>query len=211
MRHDRAIAFVPLAVVLAGCAAPIPDDGERIGGDTLSGTPIATQHAPETAILPAEPRPSAWNDSMLVVDATAVGDRDVVEFVDSDVDAGTEHRQVEAALDYYEHGPVGMPANLTVRVTGSRSAADVVVRRGDCGAAAPSCFTAQAPDPDGDGAIERYHRAEIVLDGVPGDAVGWHVGNWLAYLLGAERVEQRQPPFRNADADDRRNEWWDDD
>jgi hypothetical protein len=212
MYHDRALALLVLAVVLADCAsAPIRGAGERIGRDPHPGTPVATQHAPETAILPAEPRPSPWNDSALVVVATPAGDREFDVFRGSDVDAGTEHRQAEAALDCYERGPSGMLASLTVHVTGHRSAADVVVRRGDCGAAAPSCFTAQGPDLDGDGAIEQYHRAAIVLNGVPDDAVGWHVGNWLAYLLGAERVEQRPPPFRNADAGERRSEWWDDD
>ena len=214
----------------AGCAPLIDDSGDVDRPETvtvLTGLSNAsTEHVVRhefghlLGVEHGEPprevmRPNATIETLPRPNATDRAfpwpNRAFAVFLGSDVDAGTEHRQVEAALDYYERAPAGMPANLTFRVTENRSAADVVVRRGDCGAAASSCFTAQGPDPDGDGAIEQYHRAAIGLDGVPDDAVGWHVGNWLAYVPGAESAYGRPPPFRNADTDDRRSEWWDDD
>ncbi|GAB7095650.1 hypothetical protein JCM30237_28040 [Halolamina litorea] len=126
------------------------------------------------------------------------------------VDGDTDRRQVGHALDYYERGPDGVPANLSLTTTDNRSAADIVVRRGDCGGTAASCFTVRGPDPDGDDTVEQYHRAVITLDGVPADAVGWHVGNWLAYLFGAEEPAERPEPFRNASPEDRRDRWWED-
>ena len=100
MHHDRATRLLALAVVLAGCAAPIPGGSERIGGDPHPGTPVATQQTPETPVPTAEPRSNLSN-------------------------ASTEH----------------------------------VVR----------------------------HE--------------------FSHLLGAERVEQRPPPIRNADVGERRSEW----
>ena len=214
----------------AGCAPLIerPDDvGRPVEVTALTGLSNAsTEHVirhefghllgiehgePPRAVM----RPNATIETLPQPNATERSfpwpDREFAVFLGSEIDAGADREQVRHALDYYERRPAGALANLTFTVIENRTAADLVVRRGGCANAAPSCFTARGPDPDGDGAIEQYHRGEIVADGVPPDALGWHVGNWLAYLLGAERVEERPPPFRGADAEDRRSEWWDDD
>lgn len=143
-------------------------------------------------------------------------DRQFTVYLDLDgaPDPDAAARQVQHALAYYERGPEGAPANLSFTVVQNRSAADVVVRYGDadaCRDGAPSCLLTRGPDPDGDGAVEEYHWGRITLAGVDTAAVGWHVGNWLAYALGAEKRDQRPPPFRDAGPVERRSDWWEDD
>jgi hypothetical protein len=66
-------------------------------------------------------------------------------------------------------------------------------------------------DPDGDGALERYTRLEIVVVGLDTEAVGWHVGRWLGVGFGLDADASFPPPLReNATYEDRRSEWWTD-
>ena len=120
--------------------------------------------------------------------------------------------QVTRALDYYEDGPPGAPDNLTFEYVDDPAAADVVVEfagEGACGGArVASCIRTQGADPDGDGAVETYSNLTVTLSGVPTDAVGWHVGYWLAQSLGAEDDAEKPPPFRNATPRERRSAWW---
>jgi hypothetical protein len=126
-------------------------------------------------------------------------------------DPATARKQVRHALAYYEDDPPGMPSNLTFETVSNASEADIVVRYAEtsaCGSGGGSCWTVNGPDPDGDGAIERYEYLAIDLVGVDTEAVGWHVGYWLAHVFGAEDDVEKPPPFRDADYRDRRSEWW---
>lgn len=153
------------------------------------------------------PQPNAtdrafpWNDSTFTV---YLDDRGVER-------PETVRSQVDHALGYYEDGAPGMPNNLTFRYVDDPARADVVIRfrdRASCQDGSGSCAAARGPDPDGDGAIETYGRLTITLVDVDPEAVGWHVGNWLAYGLGAEAERERPPPFRDADYEERRGRWW---
>ncbi|MFB6123334.1 MAG: matrixin family metalloprotease [Haloferacaceae archaeon] len=163
------------------------------------------------SVLYTEPQPNAtdrafpWDDAefTVAVDATNA----------SDPDGARE--QVSHALDYYESGAPGTPSNVTFTRVGGADAGDeqaeVVVRFGateTCSKPEGSCVNTVGTDPDGDGAIEVYTRAEIVLLSVDTPAVGWHVGYWLAFVFGAESDAEKPPPFRDADYRDRRSEWW---
>jgi hypothetical protein len=119
--------------------------------------------------------------------------------------------QVDRALAYYEAGAPGMPSNVTFRAAPTERDAEIVVRyaaTAPCGSGPGSCWVTRGPDPDGDGRIERYDTLQIYVLGVETDAVGWHVGYWLAQGLGAEDDAEKPPPFRDADYRDRRSEWW---
>ncbi|SFR69908.1 matrixin [Halogeometricum limi] len=126
-------------------------------------------------------------------------------------DAAAKRQQVRHALDYYERGAPGMPDNLTFTVVDDPAGADVVVEFAEtspCSPNAASCGATRGWDPDGDGAVETYSDVRIVLVDLETDAVGWHVGYWLAFSLGAERDEEKPAPFRDASYSDRRSEWW---
>jgi hypothetical protein len=119
--------------------------------------------------------------------------------------------QVRHALDYYERGAPGMPDNLTFSFVDDPERADVVVEFADeppCSPNAASCGATRGWDPDGDGAVETYSHLTVVLADPDTDAVGWHVGYWLAFALGAEDPAEMPEPFRDASYHDRRGEWW---
>lgn len=128
-------------------------------------------------------------------------------------DTAAAEGQVDHALDYFAEGAVSAPTNLSFERVDSPEQADVVVRYRDakaCNKEIRSCFVTTGTDPDGDGAIEQYRTVTITLYGVDTAAIGWHVGNWLAYVFGAEAKAQRPPPFRDASYEERRSEWWTD-
>ncbi|SFK58841.1 hypothetical protein SAMN04487950_0049 [Halogranum rubrum] len=162
------------------------------------------------SVLHTQPRLNAterdfpWRDAVFTV---YVDDANT-----SDPDATRE--QVDHALDYYESGADGnarVPENISFEYVDSPEDADVVVRFSEtspCGEDAGSCFQTLGPDPDGDGAIETYTKLRITLVGLDTPAIGWHVGNWLAYGLGMEDPNERPEPFRDASYRDRRSAWW---
>ena len=158
-----------------------------------ASTALSTTPQPD-----ATDRPFPWNDGAFAVHVDA-GDAD---------DPDAFRSQVGHALDYYAAGAPGMPANLTFSHVDDADDADLVVRAGDCGQRAASCANTRGPDPDGDGAIERYTHLTVTVDGLDADAVGWHVGYWLAYGFGAEADAEKPPPFRDASYAERRSEWW---
>jgi hypothetical protein len=121
--------------------------------------------------------------------------------------------QVGHALDYYAEGAPGMPDNLTFQRVDDPDEADVVVDFSDTSPCGPddeagSCVGTRGTDPDGDGAIEQYERTRITLVQLDTEAVGWHVGYWLAYALGTEADADKPDPFRDASYEERRSEWW---
>lgn len=157
------------------------------------------------SVLYTEPRPNAterafpWADAEFTVRVEAANASDP---------AGARS-QVGHALMYYEDGPPGMPTNLTFERTDAD--AELLVRFGAtdaCRASSGSCIGTYGTDPDGDGAIERYTRVEITLVGLDTEAVGWHVGYWLAHAFGAEADAEKPPPFRDASGRERRSAWW---
>jgi hypothetical protein len=175
-------------------------------GQTHADAPSSVMQA--KSVIYTEPKPDAterdfpWDDSEFTVhvDAANASDPDGVR------------RQTDRALTYYENDPPGMPGNLSFdRVASPTPDTEVRVRFGavpDCEPSAGFCVESYGTDPDGDGAIETYTRIEIRLVGVDTDAVGWHVGYWLAHALGAEADEEKPPPFRDAGYRERRGAWW---
>jgi hypothetical protein len=119
--------------------------------------------------------------------------------------------QVRHALDYYERGAPGMPNNLTFTFVEKEAAADVTVsfaNESPCSPNAASCGATRGWDPDGDGAVETYSNLRIVLVDLDTEAVGWHVGYWTAFALGAQTDAEKPEPFRDASYRERRSEWW---
>jgi hypothetical protein len=131
-----------------------------------------------------------------------------VDVADAPDPAGARE-QVREALDYYERdAPTGR--ELTFRVVDDPDA-ELVVRYADssaCSEGSGSCGSSRGPDPDGDGASERYSQFTVTVVGLDTDAVGWHVGYWLATAFGAETDAERPAPFRDASYEERRSEWW---
>ncbi|MFC7131353.1 matrixin [Haloferax chudinovii] len=160
-----------------------------------------------TGILYTLPRTNAtdkafpWDDpnfTVYVDDANA-----------SDPDAARE--QIRHALDYFEDGAPGMPDNLTYTYVDDPADAEVRISFADtspCAAGAASCAIGGGYDPDGDDALETYSEYRVVLVDLDTEAVGWHVGYWTAYYLGAEADDDKPEPFRNATYGERRSEWW---
>ena len=157
------------------------------------------------SVLYTEPRPDAVDRAFPWAD----GDFTVRIDAENASDPAGAQSQVDHALAYYEDDPPGMPTNLTFTRTDAEP--EIHVRFGptsDCGASSGSCIATYGTDPDGDGAIETYTRVEITLVGLDTEAVGWHVGYWLAHAFGAEADGEKPPPFRDASGRDRRSAWW---
>ncbi|WP_435067414.1 matrixin family metalloprotease [Haloplanus sp. C73] len=157
------------------------------------------------SVLYTEPQPNAterafpWDDADFTVRIDAANASDP---------AGAR-TQVGHALDYYEDDPPGMPGNLSFERTDGD--AEIRIRFGatpTCRASSGSCINTYGTDPDGDGAIETYSRVEITLVELDTEAIGWHVGYWLAYAFGAEEDGEKPPPFRDASGQERRSAWW---
>lgn len=174
-------------------------------GLTHDDEPQSIMAASTTITTSARPnateRAFPWGDSNFTVYVNASGAEDPATFRD----------QVGHALEYYADGAPGMPDNLTFTRVANRSEAEIVVVVGDACGGSGSCLATSGVDPDGDGAIEEYRRLTITIQDLDVDAVGWHVGNWLAYGFGAENESDRPPPFRNASYEERRSDWWNDD
>ncbi|MFC6823879.1 matrixin family metalloprotease [Halopelagius fulvigenes] len=160
------------------------------------------------SVLYTETQPNAterefpWDDGEFTVHVDASGA----------TDPEAARRQVEHALDYYEGSPPGVPDNVSFEYVSDPANAEVTVRFAEtppCSAEAASCAGTTGTDPDGDGVVETYTGLEIVLDDdTATDAVGWHVGYWMAYALGMEENWEKPPPFRDASHEERRSEWW---
>lgn len=130
--------------------------------------------------------------------------------VDEAPEPAAARRQVREALGYYERGAPGMPDNLTFEVVDDPDA-DLVVRYASssaCTEGSGSCGSSRGPDPDGDGASERYSQFTVTVVGIDTDAVGWHAGYWLAVAFGADEDADKPPVFRDASYEERRSEWW---
>jgi len=157
-------------------------------------------HERDLATLPrpdATERANPWNDSTLTVALAADGE--------------TRERyrgELDYALDYVREGADGaVPADVSVRVVEDPEAADVTVRpvsSDDCTADEGSCLVLEGVDPDQDGAIERYTRAEIRLVGLDPDAASWHVAS---QFVGTFHTGDSPDRLDEADARERRGDW----
>ena len=161
------------------------------------------------SVLSTQPKPNATERDF------PWGDGEFTVYVDSAnaADSTGASEQVGHALDYYAADAPGMPDNLTFQRVDDPADAEVVVDFSDTSPCGPddeagSCVGTRGTDPDGDGVIEQYERVRITLVGLDTDAVGWHVGYWLAYALGAEADADKPAPFRDASYEERRSEWW---
>jgi len=159
------------------------------------------------SVLYTEPQPNAterefpWDDADFTVH---VDTRNAT-------DPTGVQRQVGHTLTYYEDDPPGTPTNLTFTRVDGASDAEIRIRFGataTCRASSGSCINTYGTDPDGDGAIETYTRVELTLVELDTEAVGWHVGYWLAHVFGAEADGEKPPPFRDASGRERRSAWW---
>jgi hypothetical protein len=172
-------------------------------GLTHDDPPRAVMQA--ASVLYTEPQPNATDRAFPWADADFTVRVDAANASDP---AGARS-QVDHALTYYADDPPGMPANLSFERTDGD--AEVLVRFGateTCRASSGSCISTYGTDPDGAGAIETYTRVEITLVELDTDAVGWHVGYWLAHAFGAEPDAEKPPPFRDASGRERRSAWW---
>lgn len=151
-------------------------------------------------------RPVPWSNSTLSV---AVDDSNVTV---QDEEAVQE--QIGHAFDYYADGAEGhVPGNVSFVRTDNETTADIVVTFQDdpisCNGdllREGSCAKYWGYNTDTDEAFEYYTQWQISIRDLDEDAVGWHVGSWLAGALGLE--SELPPPFVDADYDDRRSEWW---
>jgi hypothetical protein len=158
-------------------------------------------------VLTTLPQPNATERGFAWTD----GDFTVYVDVAAAPDPDAAREQVGRALDYYERGAPGVPNDLTFRAVDDPDDAELVIRyvdRSACTSGSGSCGSSRGPDPDGDGASERYSRFTVTVVGVDTDAVGWHVGYWLAAAFGLEGDTEKPPPFRDASYEERRSEWW---
>lgn len=122
-------------------------------------------------------------------------------------------RQIDGALGYFARGAEGtIPENVSFVRTDNRTAADITIRAVeslDCGTDSGSCGYLKGPDPDGDGARERYSRLEITFANLDTEATGWHVGRWLGAGFGLEDDTEYPPPLRTETTySERRSDWW---
>jgi len=159
------------------------------------------------SVLYTEPRPDAVDRAFPWAD----GEFDAYVDVRNASDPAGADEQVSRAFGFYRDDPPGMPTNLTFDRVDDRDAAEIVVEvveESPCGAGGGSCIRTRGPDPDGDGAIETYTTVRIILVDLDTEAVGWHVGYWLAHAFGAEADADKPAPFRNATYRERRSAWW---
>ena len=137
-----------------------------------------------------------------------------VDYAGATADRETLRFQLAQAVRYYDDGAEGsVPANVSFTLVEDRSTAQIVVgfnqEREGCPTDEPrSCGFRQGFDPDGDGALEYYTNATVVLNDIDAAATGWHLGYWLGVLMGHDRPEEFAPPFRDASYEERRSEWW---
>ncbi|WP_435175722.1 matrixin family metalloprotease [Halorussus sp. AFM4] len=152
-------------------------------------------------------RPVPWSDPTLSVHVDA---SNVSSASRDDVKS-----QIGHALTYFETGADGrVPDNVTFVRTDNRSAADVRIAfpddAFDCYGEEMdegSCGTSWGYDTDVDAAFEYYSEWTVRVRGVDDEAVGWHVGYWLARALGLTD-DELPSPFRDATYSERRSDWW---
>ncbi|WP_435123937.1 matrixin family metalloprotease [Halobaculum sp. D14] len=151
----------------------------------------------------ATDRAFPWADRRLTVAVDAAD-------ASSPAERRTVRDEVAGALGFVEQS-AALPAVQFDRVDAAADA-DVVIRVAETPADgdACACFRLRGPDPDRDGAPERYRRLTVTLRDLDPETAAWHVGNWLSYALGAESPGNRPAPFRDDSAEQRRDDAWHD-
>ncbi|GGN90828.1 MULTISPECIES: matrixin [Haloarcula] len=161
------------------------------------------RHQRTLATLPrpnASERPVPWNDTTLTV---AVRNESL-----SAEERAAYREEVAYALAYVTEGADGaVPSNVSVELVAAPEDADVVVgpvASSECRSDAGSCLLVEGADPDRDGAIETYTRAEILLVDLDTEATSWHVARQLLGVLGDDGLPAR---LTDASYEQRRGAW----
>lgn len=215
--HDPTAS--PRAATTDPIPSPTPDMDDRPtptaspandGAAPASGGPSGSASSSEPATSP-QPEPNAseleypWRDRDLAVYL------DVETAREHGIDRAEARTQVRHAVEYYAAGKGRVkPSDVTVRTTTDESAADITVRFTDSidGEDVPSIGYAYGYSTDSDPALEYWSDYVVTLETTDEAVIGWHTGLWLGHALGAETVESLSAPFRDADYDDARSEWW---
>lgn len=135
------------------------------------------------------------------------------------MDRETVVSQVRHAIQYHESRKSGeMPDNVTLTLVNDTETADISIHLDGTGRFTLGKMTYMTEDGsqsepigmdiDDDRPLEFYTDYMIIIKGIDDDAVGWHVGLWLSYALGADSESDLPPPFIDASYSERRSEWW---
>ncbi|WP_423745130.1 matrixin family metalloprotease (plasmid) [Haladaptatus sp. SPP-AMP-3] len=120
--------------------------------------------------------------------------------------------QVNHALTYYSKGAEGSVSSLIqFQMVSSKSDANIVIDFPDSPPCADenddvSCNSIRGISLDEDPELEYLTSQHISVSGIDEDAIGWHIGYWLADSL-VNNKHDIPPVFEDADYDDRRN-WY---
>lgn len=127
----------------------------------------------------------------------------------------SEERQVNRALSYYEEGADGWIENgPNFEIVENENSADIKIGVHDDEYEVCGFSTSTDPHSCNDaiskasGEYRYYDSYTINVNGIDDDAVGWHIGYWLGFALGAENDSDLPEVFQDADYDDRRSNWW---
>lgn len=127
----------------------------------------------------------------------------------------SEERQINRALSYYEEGADGWIENTPdFEIVEEEDSADIQIGVYDDEYEACSFSTSTDPHSCSDaiskasGEYRYYDSYTINVNGMDDDAVGWHIGYWLGFALGAEDKSSLPEVFQEAGGDERRSNWW---
>jgi hypothetical protein len=108
--------------------------------------------------------------------------------------------QYDIARNYYSEDAADgfIPEAVTLSRTQQKQAAHITLSRVDPVSGGESTATWRGLDPDGDGALEYYTSATILIDSdVPMSEVSWHTGYSIGTTFGVSNRSALPEPFRD--------------